>query len=168
MKKILLTIALLMTLVFVLSGCGFTVERPEVKEGEFNFKVWYEFNGEIKSVSGVYVCKYNGTDWALDGGYHRDWIGYIEGDENEEMLEIGTTEDGGIVKINLALYPEYFMNDPLTGGNEVPVPYISVTKVDGEGMTIYNEADMIEATYGIKILGYMYDSPIENSFDLFN
>ena len=168
MKKILVVTAILMLIALTLSSCGLTVPRPEIKDGEFNFKVWYEFNGEFKSVSGVYVCKYNGTDWALDGGYHRDWLGYIKDDENEEMLEIGTTADGGQVRINLAFYPEYFMNDPLTGGKEAPVPYISVTKVDGEGMAIYNETDMIEATYGIKILGYMYDQPITNDFGIFN
>ena len=150
-----------------LSGCGLTVPRPEVKEGEFNFSLTYEFNGEIRTVSGVYACKYNGTDWALDGGSHRDWEGYIKGGEIGEMIEIGTTADGGTVNLNLAFYPEYFMDDPETGGKEKPIPWLSVTHSDGEGMRIQHDADVIEETYGARIIRYEYDEPIQNTFGLF-
>ena len=73
----------------LLAGCGLEVPRPEIKEGEFSFTVTYEYNGEIKTVSGVYVCEFSGISWALDGGYHRAWNGYIKGGEPEEAVEIG-------------------------------------------------------------------------------
>ena len=49
----------------LLAGCGLEVPRPEIKEGEFDFIVTYEYNGEIKTVSGVYVCEFSGISWAL-------------------------------------------------------------------------------------------------------
>ena len=166
MNKMLRALSLLMVLVLALTGCGLEVPRPEIKEGEFNFSVTYEFNGEIRTVSGVYACKYNGTDWALDGGSHRDWVGYIKGGEIEEMIEIGTTADGGRVDLNLAFYPEYFMGDPLTGGKEAPVPRLTVCLQNGEGMWFENDADYIAENYGARIISYEYDEPIENSFGI--
>ena len=84
MKKIFIAFVLVFLISVNLTSCGLTVPRPEVKQGEFNFSVTYEFNEETKTVSGVYVCEYSGTDWALDGGSHRDWNGYIKGGEIEE------------------------------------------------------------------------------------
>ena len=166
MKKIFIAFVLVFLISVNLTSCGLTVPRPEVKQGEFNFSVTYEFNEETKTVSGVYVCEYSGTDWALDGGSHRDWNGYIKGGEIEEMIEIGATNEGGKVYLNLAFYPEYFMGDPITGGKEIPVPYISIVLNNGDGMSIIHEPDEVENNCGAKIVSYEYDKPIENSFGL--
>ena len=72
-----------------------------------------------------------------------------------------------VMLLMLALYPEYFMGDDATGGKGTPEPWLSVTLSDGEGMSIQNEKDVIEATYGAKIISYQYDEPIENSFGIF-
>ena len=162
MKRIISVIVLVIVLLVAFTGCGLTTARPEIKDGEFNFSVTYEFNGEIKTVSGIYACKFNGIDWALDGGYHRDWSGYIKGDEEEKLLEIGTTDDGGAIRIVLGFYPEYFMGDSEWKG--APEPYLTVTHFDGDGMSIQNEADVIANMYGVKIISYEYDEPIENSY----
>ena len=167
MKRIFGSAIFLVLIIAIFTSCGLQVPRPEVKSEEFNFSVTYEFNGEIKTVSGVYVCEYEGTDWALDGGYYREWNGYIKGGEMEDLIEIGTTKDGGKVSLNLAFYPEYFMDDPLTGGKDVPVPYISVAITDGEGMSILYDPEDVEAYCGAKIIDYEYDAPIENSFGAF-
>ena len=166
MKSKLVFLFLLIFIVGTLSSCGLDVPRPEVKSGEFNFSVTYEFNGEIKTVSGVYVCEYEGTDWALDSGYYRDWDGYIKGDKDQKTLKIGTTEDGGVIDIVLSFYPEYFMGDSEWRG--VPEPYLTVTHIENDGVSIQNEAAFIQENYGAKIISYEYDAPIENSFSLFN
>ena len=36
-----------------------------------------------------------------------------------------------------------------------------------EELSIRNGADVIEETYGAKIISYTYDTPIENTFGLF-
>ena len=89
MKKIFGILLLVLLLAATLAGCGLTAPRPEIEKGEFPFSVTYEFAGEIKTVSGVYVCEYNGTRVSLDGGAHRDWKSYFKGGELEEMMEIG-------------------------------------------------------------------------------
>ena len=166
MKKLLSYLILAIMLACMLAGCGSTVPNPEIKEGEFDFSVTYVFNGKKKTISGVYVCKYNGISWSLKGDSHREWKGYIKGGKIEESVEIGTTKDGGRVELNLALYPDYFMDDFVEGYLDVPVPYISVISVDDEGMRILTDPNEVEENCGAKIISYEYDEPIENSFSI--
>lgn len=153
----------------MLTGCGLTVPKPEIKEAEFDFSVTYEFNGERITISGVYVCEYSGTAWALDGGYNREWNGYIKDGKTEDTFEIGTTDAGDRVELRLAFIPEYFMGDFVDDGNrEVPKPYIAVILEDSEGIRILHEPAEVEEYCGAKIIGYEYDEPIENSFGITN
>lgn len=168
MKKFLITLIFAAMLVCIITGCGSTVPRPEIKKGEFDFSVTYEFNGEEKTVSGVYVCEYNGTSWALDGGFHREWKGYIKDGKTEDVIEIGTTKDGGKAELTLALYPDYFMGDFVEGYHDVPKPYLSVTLIDDEGMTVLHGDDEVEEYCGARIVSYEYGDPIENSFSILN
>ena len=169
MKRNLIVLCLALLLVGMLTGCGITVPRPEIKSGEFDFSVTYEFNGETKTVSGVYVCEYNGTSWALDGGYHRDWNGYFKGDKVDEEIEIGTIEDGGTVVLVLGLYPEYFMGEDVSFDLNLPAPRLTIkypNDEDGSMNLVYDE-ESIEKKYGAKIISYKYAEPVENSFGLF-
>lgn len=166
MKKTAPLLTLTLLLVCLLTSCGFTVPRPEIKDGKFSFSVTYECNGETNTISGIYVCKYAGTDWALDGGYHRAWSSYFEGGMNEP-IEIGVTEDGGTIELRLSFYPEYFMGDPDWSWVGAPEPQLYVSHRNGEELSFQDEAAVIEETYGAKIISYTYDKPIQNAFGLF-
>ena len=50
-----LTFVLLFSSVFSFFGI---VEKPEIKQAEFDFEVVYEIDGEIKTIEGTYVCKF--------------------------------------------------------------------------------------------------------------
>ena len=166
MRKLFVVFALVLLLSVSLTGCGMLVERPEIEEGRFNFSVTYEWNGEIATVTGVYVCEYLGTAWALDGGSYRDWDYYVEGDMTDTQLVIGDTEDGGELRLILDFCPEYFMSDPLVAEWEYPEIYLSVYHDDEEGLSILY-GDDVEEEYNARIISYEYDEPIENSFGLF-
>ena len=149
----------------VLTSCGLTMPRPEVKTGEFNFSVTYEYGGESETISGVYVCEYNGTDWALDGGYHRDWKGYIKDGAAEQCIKLATAEDGSIVELNLYFDPGHFRGDSYDEGDEPFAPMITVRLEDEEGLSFENDADLIAETYGARIISYDYAEPIKNIFN---
>lgn len=166
MKRLLAILLWVPLLVSILTGCGWTVPRPEIKTGEFDFSVTYELNGERNTVSGVYVCEYAGTEWTLDGGYSRAWNSYIK-DGRDELMEIAATEDGGTIELHFGFYPEYFMGDPKWSWRGVPEPRLTVSHRNGKELAIQNEADVIEKTYGAKIISYDYSEPIVNSFGLF-
>ena len=170
MKKVLCTLITL-ALTVMLMGCGLRVPRPEVKEGRFNFSVTYEIGGEAKTFSAVYVCEFDGTDWSLDGGYSRDWDTHVEGDyEGDDYSAIlGTTDDGGSIVLHFGLYPEHFMGDPEIGDWGLPEPSLGITYPENELGETWHIGDPVELErdYGIRIVSYEYDEPIENTFGLF-
>ena len=167
MRKLLCALLLAFMVTVCFTSCGLTVERPEVKEGKFNFSVTYEINGETTTISGVYVCEYDGIDRVLDGVNHRAWNGYIKDGTTEECIVLATAEDGGVVELNLHFAPEYFMGESYGDDDEPFSPSITVRLENEEGLRFENNADLIAEVYGAKLISYEYDEPIQNSFGLF-
>ena len=169
MKRLLSILILTAMLTFLLAGCGLRVPRPEIKSGEFKYSVTYEYCGEVNTISGIYVCEYAGLSWALDGGYSRDWSGYIKGADDNDHVELGTIDDGDVVILVLNFFPEYFMDDFNYELYDVPAPYIMIKDyTEDGGIRFIHEVDLIEEICGAKIISYEYDAPIENTFKLFN
>ena len=169
MRKTLCALAAMLLLSLSLTGCGLDVPRPEIKKVEADFSITYEFNGEVETVSGVYVCEYDGLNWTLDGGYHRDWIGYVKDGALEEMIELARTDDGREFYLVLGLYPDYFVGESTDGLWDDPAPYLMIRVCDEDGgVSFIDEADLIEEAFGAKIIEYDYPDPIENSFSIFN
>ena len=173
MKTKIIVLILVFALVGMLTGCGLTVPRPEVKEGRFDFSITYEIKGEVKTFSAVYVCEFDGTSWSLEGGdFSRDWKDHVEGDYEGDTYSatVGTTDDGGNIIIFFGIYPEYFMSDPEVGDRGVPEPFIYVSFPENEFGESSHVAipEEVEEIYGAKILSYQYDEPIENSFRMFD
>ena len=78
MKRVISFLLLVPMLIGMLVGCSSGVPRPEIRKGKFNISVTYEHDGELKTLSGVYVCKYTGAEWTVEGNCHRSWKGYFE------------------------------------------------------------------------------------------
>ena len=159
MKKIFIVIiALLLSIGF--TGCGANVPRPEVKEGRFNITVNYEHNGENKTVSGVYVCEYDGVNWwDINADPYANWKESYEGDIHDGgIIPICNTDDGGKIFISLLMYPEYFMGDP-EGADRTPIIRVELWYPD-------EQIDDVEriAELGVRLINYEYDDPIENTF----
>ena len=164
MKKRLSALLWALVLACVLVGCGASVPSPEIKTGEFDFSVTYEYDGEVKTISGVYVCEYDGLGWALDGGYYREWKGYIKDGTSEEVIVLATAADGGVVELNLCLDPKHFMGDSYLEEDEPFEPCMTVRLEDEEGLCFENDAALIAESYGARVISYEYDPPIENTF----
>lgn len=160
--KVLFTTLLMVTMTIFFSGCVAEIAVPEVKEGRFNFSITYEINGEQKTYTGVYVCEYDGVLTTFLGS-GLEWTGYIE-NEKERDVPIQTNEDG-IIYINCGLFPEYFMDDPNAIYYEAPSPNLFMIYNDSneEMLHITSEEEEI-LQYGVKLISYEYDAPIENSF----
>ena len=164
MKKTVIALVFMLLVMNIFTGCEGFSPSPVITEGEFNFSVTYEYNGEEKTISGVYKCKYNGQSWALDGGFNRSWSG-VSDNGIEDGIKLGTTENGGDINLVMNLYPDYFMGED-AGFRDTPAPYFQIITVEEDGATgIINEADVIEALCGAKIISYSYDEPIKNSFN---
>ena len=160
MKKIITSVILLLAISVTLTSCGLDVLRPEIKEGRFNISVTYEYNGETKTASGVYICEYDGVNWwDINRDPCANWKESYEGDiQDDGIIPICKTDDGGEILISFLLYPEYFMGDP---------EYADYTpRIRAELWYADEQTDDVEriAEHGVKLIGYEYDEPIENLY----
>ena len=140
--------------------------KPEVREGEFPFSITYEYLGETKTISGVYVCKYDGSQ-TIFTEHERYWdseILYTEGDYIVHQEEMKT----------LAVQPHmeagYFMGDPLyrdfyqVYGLEGPEPYAEYYDYENEITLEDYDQDEELASIGFRFVDFTYGEPIKNSF----
>ena len=170
MKKIVKRVVVALFLAaLLLCSCSCTrAPKPEIKNGEFDFSVTYELNGETKTISGTYVCEFVGVSWAMDG-YSREWNGYIKDSDMTSDVEIYKNGDETLC-INLDLSCKYFMSDPhyisQLSGEDIPDPtpslYVMVP-IETEWGKEYTYSDDISA-YDVRIVEYSYAKPIENVY----
>ena len=146
------------------AGCAREVPKPKTKEGRFHFSVTYEVNGKEETISGVYVCKFIKATASINGWW-REWDAYIEGSDLEEEFEVLTNEDGRI-DLDLGLDPMYFMSDPFYDGDS-PKPEFSILyneRKQAETGEFWSYDEAVLEGYGVKIISYEYDEPIENNY----
>ena len=157
-------IVLTTMIMFVLTGCVVKAPVPEVKEGRFDFSVTFEINGEEKTYSGVYVCKYD-CSYVTFVGKGIIWDAYIENGDRYSVIKIQTIDQYEIC-IDMDFDPDYFMSDPdYYEGN--PEPYLYAHSYDSETDSYTYITDPIELfeNYGVKLISYSYADPIENSYN---
>ena len=178
-KKFLITVFLSLCLLITFAGCGKGL-KPSVKEGRFNFSVTYEVDGEQETVSGVFMCEFIEIVFALDGSYI-EWDSYIEDtglsnrlEENRGYLFLKTCDDGDIY-LDLNLSAKYFMADPNYGSSNAntdtqvagitPRLFIEYNDAKGEALGEWWSEDVsVLESYGVKVISYSYDAPIENIY----
>ena len=178
-KKGLVAVFLSLSLLITLAGCGQGLE-PRVKEGKFNFSVTYEVDGEQETISGVLACEFVEVIKALDGSYI-EWNSYVEDtelanrlEENRGYLLLKTCDDGAIY-LDLNLSAKYFMADPNYGNSNAntdevnsgisPRLFIEYSEAKGEELGVwYSEDKASLGNYGVKLINYEYDAPIENMY----
>ena len=166
MKKKLIVVCgiFVVILTVVLSMFIAKMPIPEIKEGRFDFSVTCEINGEEKTFSGVYVCKYDGAYKTL-AGEGIEWEGYVENSEGNGVIPVQTNDDG-VVYIDLHFIPEYFMGDPDAICYDVPAPalYMLYHSDNPDEASYETDKEIIATNYGVKLISYKYADPIENTF----
>ena len=171
-KKFLITLFLSLSLLLTLAGCG-KAPDPVIKQGRFNFSVTYEMGGEQKTISSVYVCEFEESGVLMDGWYIT-WNEYVEDSEIQALFN-DESYDGGIligeheygkVYLNLRLDARYFMAEPGSEGREyTPYVFIRYNDEKAEELNTYGETDIaILENYGVKLISYEYDAPIQNTY----
>lgn len=169
MKKLSRLLAVLILLSICLAGCSMA-PAPKIKKANFDFSVTYEEWGETKTISGVYVCEYAGRAFTLEGGdFNRSWEGHIEGIEHAEeayntAVLIKTTEDGGEIFLDFSLSAAHMMGEPYLADVVIEPIFFLVYSNEDHTSSWYGDSDTIEDVYGLKIIDYQYDPPVENTF----
>ncbi len=175
--KVVACMSLMAALLSTFAACQKAPE-PTVKEGRFDFSVTYEVDGEQETVSGVFVCKFSKVVFALDGSYI-EWDSYVQDtalanrlEESRGYLLLKTCDDGEIY-LDINLSAEYFMGDPSYVDTDTFEPildisprlFIEYSQTKGEQLEVWwsDDAAVLES-YGVKVIRYEYDAPIENTY----
>ena len=166
---IILAITIILYIAATVAFCYTT--KPEIYEGEFPFSVTYEYKGETKTLSGVYKCKYSGSN-TIHNEHTRYWDGeaIIEYDGEYDIPNAVYMDETMSLAVFENMSAGYFMGDPLYSdwyinyGYETPQPYIEYYDYVNEiSLDDENEDEILESI-GFKIVDFTYAEPIENSF----
>ena len=166
MKKMLCLFLALLLLSLCLTGCGPTVPRPDIKEGEFDVSVTYEVSGVSKKFRVGDLKEYDGVYLTIEGTSCRAWNGHFDGYEVGDLIEVSEIE-GGKIALCFLIYPEYFMGEPDYATDFYPHVLTNYIYYEDGVEIIDDDQELIAESYGVKIIGCEYDTPIENEFGMF-
>ena len=165
--------------VFVVSG-AFAVLMPEppepqIKYGEFPFRLTYELNGETKLIEDVIVCQFDGFINMGTVGKDIKWKTNLKsGKEELTLLDLSLLNiENELEQTMLELYFYYGAGAYYMGDTENPysrkaqnfdwIDYKYLNK-DGEiGYSGY-KAEEAYKKYGIRLISWECAPPIENHF----
>lgn len=130
-------------------------DLPEVKYGEFPFKVTFKIDGEIKTVEDVYVCEYTGIGIGSNGIYTR-WKSYIKSTGYDYIV----LKEDGIFKLICSVgSPYYYMNDTTRNYQpSEPEAVLSILNTTNGGQS--GDVVEIKQEYGVEVLDYKFSEPI--------
>lgn len=136
---------------------------PEIKYGEFPFKLVYEVDGERKEIEDTLICEFDGFDWNEANGRYRKWKRRLASGNNEILLfNVNST-------VNIYFDPgpaKYFMGD--CTANEFTTDFPNARKsvtIDDKYYSGYPiDAEQLMKLYKIKLISWDYTEPIINSF----
>ena len=134
---------------------------PEIRYGEFPFRLEYEINGERIVIEDTVICEFDGVGWNEGVGKHRKWKSHLASNKKEEDIFIVTAE-----KVKIYCYvgsAEYYMNDERWPEQRPLTPRFYFVKLNSWDTTMYYIEEFIEK-YGLKLISWEFTDPIVNTF----
>ena len=139
--------------------------KPEITYAEFPFEVVYEIDGEIITVTDVYVCEFDGFSISKASSVkQREWNGYIKSTGEEYLILL---EDGNLTFACSLGGPKYYMSDPSMPTYENTPTIFYIISPDETGGTTSGVGDIepLLEQYKIKLISWKLADPIQNSFE---
>ena len=163
---------------FFMAFGGFTflvsVPEPEIKHGEFPFKLTYELDGEIKTIEDTVVCEFDGFEVLGEAGKYRKWKTYLKsGNEKIVLLDLrekNEVNEFGYTALELFFSygnGEYYMGDSQRVSKPQISDYVEYSYITAEktvGGSAY-KADEAHEKYKIRLISWECAPPIENKFE---
>lgn len=153
--------------VYLIATCalllwGYSVQKPAVEQQEFPFTITYAYQGQMETISGVYVAEYC-RDAKYIGDHSMAWFGYIK-DHNRLELDYYRVLDFGdrLFSINLNINPGYLMGDPAYAGMVCQPTGQYNCSDDMEEYIVTDPAELEKL--GFTVVDWSYPLPIENTF----
>lgn len=139
--------------------------KPEIRYGEFPFRLEYEINGQRKVIQDTLICEYDGIGSNEGQGKFRKWKERLaSGNENVTLLKVDETKE---IYYNPGK-AQFYMGDSeetIETYFHFPDAFISVRDRDSRiARKRLIEADQLLDEYGIKLIKWDYTKPIKNKF----
>lgn len=156
-------IAIGLVVSFVASLFTNFILTPIVTEHDFNYSVTYELNGEVKTLEGVYTCRFDGYSEG-ENPRNRHYTGEytVNGQKTLHQTYTITRNDGAELYIVTAFNNCYLMGDTKNQDYRsfLEEPYLEA--LDKEGY-LYDINEMPSA-FTARIISWEYPDPVENAF----
>ena len=163
--------------------------KPEITYGEFDFKLVYEIDGEIKTIEDTIICEFDGFNIDEANGKTRRWKEEFKNENGNELYafrveqidnpEFNEYKNGRkpdynqIVLKNIDHYKvllrvagaEYFLGEP---DDKTPSPIEPTIQVYDKSICYYKDPKQSEEflePHNFKIISWECDEPIENKFE---
>ena len=138
---------------------------PEIKYGEFPFKLTYEINGEEKIVEDTIICKFEGFGADEGRGKYRKWKMYLASDNKEDKVFLLNVDKTTNIFYTIGS-AEYYMNDIVNGWHVSDYSIVSFDAifVKSNGLSGTVRAIELLSEYGIRIISFSSSDPIINNF----
>ena len=190
MKKVFLIIGIALFVIILVIGFVFwfafgggalflpNPPKPTIKSAEFNFTLKYEISGEVRTLSDILVCEFDGFSVDEGRGKTRRWRKHYKNVENNELFDfpsgnpkyykpkydqilLQSIENNKIVLTVASA--EYFLGEPEY--KETPeMPYIQVYDTDtGYYKDPIQSKEFLDGL-NFKVISWYCDPPIQNSF----
>ena len=142
--------------------CGYSVQKPAVKQQEFPFTITYFYEGKEVTISDVFVGEYAPSAQYM-GDNSIGWFGYVKDKDRLEPDYYTIAEaDGKLYSINLNMNTGYLMGDS-SKGNSVGEPEAVCQYSDGTNDIMVTEPEELKEL-GFYLVSWEYPEPIENTF----
>jgi len=174
-----LIIFLMPVIVYTLGWLGYGLSlsfdrppAPEIKYGEFPFKLTYEINGETKVIEDTIVCEFDGYE-KNGGGTRRVWKAHLKSG-NSEIVLLQVDELAQLYCIHESA--DYYMDDMQNWSSRESYKEFRDSSfnwrflvlgqprdeggMEGEFVT----SDEALTKYGVKIISWEPSEPIDNTF----
>lgn len=163
--------------------------KPEITYGEFDFKLVYEIDGEIKTIEDTIICEFDGFNIDEANGKTRRWkeafknenvnelyafrVEQIDNPEFNEYKNGRKPDYNQIVLKNIDHYKvllrvadaEYFLGEL---DDKTPSPIEPTIQVYDKSICYYKDPKQSEEfleLHNFKIISWECDEPIENKFE---
>ena len=155
---ILVSAVLLMAVITVIMGIA---QKPTVTEGNFEFSITYEIDGQSVTINDVFYARYDKNDGYTDSKT-RIYVGKIGSMPEGERTYTIYRDDERSLLLDTRLFADYLMGDAEYDYFDTEAAGPQLVYSDSYTYDCTDEHIILEEC-GARIISWQYPTPIENS-----
>ena len=138
--------------------------KPIITRGEFNIKLVYEINGREFTIEDTIIIEFAGINHFSVNGKHRQWRHHLASNRQTKNILLLQLYDGSRIYYHVGS-PNYYIGDldvEIEQGAWYPFNAVFIAR--GNNQSSVGGPEGLLNEFGIRLISWEYDLPIENSF----